>query len=288
MGQIDSEGSFRGKLLEGSLAFTKNGYPQFIGKFSALEKFIDVPSDMQHFGLSEPVWVDWSAYNEQITGYFVLFNSTEAFTEKTALLNYGQVQAALGWDGLSFDALNDGSFIDKPVLFRIESRTYNDKTSLQITWLDAVDAPPTRSLKPLDANDVKAANSKLQIKKKAAPAKAPSAALPARAATIQKAPPGRPPTEFDLPDATPVAKKAPPTTKKAAKADGPPLETTRDDAWEYIQSVKGTTSDDDLADAWSAAVNEVVPDSDDDDKITGLQWAKIRDIVVRDNSLVTA
>lgn len=316
MNTLDSKGTYRFQVLDAAVVTTKKGFPQWVATLAAVEKYVEDAADIEHFQKQnllmdgQPGWVDWSAFKESITGYFVMFNSAEAFiTEgpgKTTLMNYEQMQIALGWDGTEFESLADGSQVNKIILGRVDENEYQGKTSLQVNWLDAADASPTRILKNLDAASLKGLTAKLKInatKKPVAPAKpATPVAKPAVAPASKPAPAAKlpaaqtPAASAAAPATTPVpALKSPskPGPKEVTEYNdpgpGPALPTTCDQmgAWETVQACKGTNEDSVIQEAWIAACAEVGGDKDEA-QFTPSDWAKIRDVVIRDCALSVA
>lgn len=280
MPRIDTVGTYRGRITNHGLSTTKKGYPNFGFAVTATLKYVDDPEGMAHFGIEEPGWVSWEDYQEELSDYLVLFNDAEEFTPDTALMNYEQVQKATGWDGTSFDTLNNGSLCGKEILFRVEEDTYNDKTRLRVNWIDAPDASPTRELRRLDAKDVSALNSKLKGIKKATPAVAKPGAKPAAK-----------PVKTEDPAPQKAAKKATPPKKAPPVVDPEetdtstlPTEVSQADGWEYVCLHKGGNTDSDIEEAWIAACSEVGEDKDEAD-FTETDWAAVRDIVIRDLAL---
>lgn len=312
MSQIDSVGTYTGEIVEAGVTVTKkSNYPQLVLRLKADRKFIDTPADMKHFGIEAPAYVDWSSFLEDTVAYLVLFKDTENFSKETALLNYEQVQIATGWDGQSFETLADGSLIGKKILFRVEENTYEDNTRLQVSWIDTYESSPQRQLKSLDAAAIKALP-KINIGKAAkpvAPAKpvaakpagatkpsptsaagvakpttpAPAATAPVAAAPVTTPAPAAVATA--TPPKTPKAPKAktppPPAAEKSQAAAGAPAECTQVEGWEYVCAHKGDNDDTTVQDAWIAACAEVF-EGRDDETGTPAEWAKIRDIVLKD------
>ena len=170
MGPIDRVGTFRGVPAEWTVSQTKKEYPQFVVRIVATEKWIESAEEMEAFGLTEAGWIPWSEYEQDITAYLVLFNNSGP------IFNYEQVQVALGWDGASFSGLTEMDHLKTTVLFRVEENTWNDKTSLQVAWIDKQDAPIERTLRALDPEKLKDMDSRfagLMTAKKAAPASKP-------------------------------------------------------------------------------------------------------------------
>ena len=279
--RIDGVGAYRGEIIEAGLGTTKkSGFPQWVVRFRATEKFIEDPSDLKHFEMDEPGWVDWSEYGDELTGFFVLFNSTEEFSEDTSLLNYEQIQLAVGCDGTEFDSLNNGKYVGKKVLFRVDLNEYDGKESFQINWIDAEDASPVRELKKLNPEDVKALTAKLKFQKKQKPSVAkPSAAKPTTKKSEAKAP-----TESAPPSKAKVSTTEKPADKTPDETSSLPTECSQEKAWAFVCKQKGGNTDKDIEEAWIAAANEVGEDKDEDD-FTEADWAKVRDIVIRDLAL---
>jgi hypothetical protein len=313
--KIDSVGVFIGEIVESGVSTTqKSGYPQWVARLKAVKKYIDIAEEITHFGLEGPGYVDWSSFNEDIVCYLVLFNNEKA------LLNYEQVQLATGWDGAEFEGLSDPKLIGKQILFRTGENTYNDKTDIQVDWVDAADAPPQRQLKTLAPDDLKALSNKFlgAIKKVAAPAKpaAPTKpgkqivalqkagliASPTSAAGVAKvttpaavttapvaaAPVTTPAPVAAAPASPPKAPKAkaaktsPPVAEKApAAVVSAPAETNQMDAWAYVIANKGENDDGVVEEAWIDACKEVGGEREEE-TFTGNEWAKIRDIVLKD------
>lgn len=320
--QLDSTGAFIFKIVESGLGLTKaNQYPQWVTRLLAVRKYVTDPADITHFqaqGLlvdGQPGWVDWSGFNEDIVAYLVLFKDKDNYDASTALMNYDQLQAATGWAGTSFDALSDNSMIGKEILGRVELNTYNDKTSPQVQWIDSVTASPERQLKTLDIAEVKKLSAKLGAIKKNAPSKPAVAAAP-KPAAVTKPGRGTPPTAatpstaqpvaqpeasaapvLSTPaPATPIAPKSSPPPKKTKAATPPPppvndaatgllKETTQNDAWNYINAIKGDNDDATVQDAWLSSCAEACPGVDDDTKFKPSDWARVRDLVIKDLDL---
>lgn len=131
--KIDREGTFVGYPIQSGVSETRaNKFPQFVAKLEATqewdgEKFIDL-IDAAGVELTE---------EREITGYFVLFDKDAKPT-----LNAKQIKLAFSdWDG-GIKELNDGDYSEVPVQFRVEEHEYKEKKSMQVTWIDHVDAVP--------------------------------------------------------------------------------------------------------------------------------------------------
>lgn len=306
--KIDTVGVFIGTIVESGFGLTKKNFPQGIWRLKADQKYIEVPSEIEHYTTQgalkgEPGYVDYTAFDEDALAYLCLFNSADTFVtegaDKTSLLNYEQVKIATGWEGTEFDSFGNGFFVGKKVLFRVDEDTYDGKTSLKVNWVDAADAPPQRQLKSLDASAIKLLNSKLVITKtapKPAPAKPAAAKAPAPSAAPKPQP--TPSTVSANPASPTLAASAgsaaassviPPKSKKPKLGtlvetpldSGPPKECTQMEAWEYVLKNKAGNDDAVVQDAWISATGEVAPDKDEA-AITPAEWAKVRDTVLKD------
>ena len=146
MSQINREGTFRGYAVEKGVAESTNKFPQFVARFQGVE-FYDEETEQ---------WVDWSEYAEnEIIGYFILFSS-----DGKATVTAAQVQKAFSWSGESFSELDEADYSETLVQFRTEYRTYQENTTLQVTWVDAADAEPGRKLRKLENGEIKKLDAK--------------------------------------------------------------------------------------------------------------------------------
>lgn len=290
--EIDRIGVFRGKPVETGVGQTRNGFPQFVARLAATQKYVEDAEEMTAFGLTEAGWVDWSSYEQEMVGYFVLIGGAG-----TPLLNFEQVQKALGWDGGSFAALATGDYSAKEVLFRVEENEYNGVTSLKVSWIDEPNAPINPGLRALDAAGLTNLDAKfgsvLMASKKSAPAaapakaaaKPPTAGKPAPGKAVASAAPAKgPPAK---PAATPPAASSP--AKSASPSKGPPKTAApaaeaapfdealdQNTAWAQVEAKRGKATDDQLAEAWLDASAAMAPGKDED-SMTAEEWGKIRD-----------
>lgn len=187
--------------------------------------------------------------------------------------------------------------------------------SLEISWIDNKDAPPQRQLKSVEADQVKALNAMLKgmgtkIAKPAASAPSkPAVTKPTVVAPAVKPPPAPTPTvtvgsaagpssptvPAESAPSAPAAESPKPPSKKKAKAVEPapaptsvatetpaaPAETNQTDAWAFVCANKGANEDQVVEEAWIDACAEVGSDKEETD-FTGTDWAKVRDIVLKD------
>ena len=277
--KIEHVGTYRGVCLDHAVSETKNGYPQFVGKFRVTERY-DENGDL---GGEPGSWVDWSSYELEIDAYLVLFTVENG--QVKPCLNYDQCQTAFGWDGKTFHSLNDLDLTDHVFQFRVEDNEYNNVHRAQVRWVDSAEATPGRSIKKLDATALTGLETRfaghLGKKATATPVSAP-------------APVGKPtaPTKAAVkpaavkPAAVKPAASAPPAVKKVKKAakvsGGLPEECTKDEAWKTIHDLKTSeVTDDAVVKAWTSAA-EAVMDREQvgDDELTPAMWAEIRNTVL--------
>ncbi len=272
MSLIDRAATFRGRITDHGVGKTKNEFPQWVAQLVALEIYDE----------EEKVWVDWSSYDvNEIMAYLVLFGS------KGETLTCQQVKKVTGWDGLSFVGLEALDLSETKIQFRVEENTYDEKTSLQVSWIDEYDAEPGRTVRKLDATEMKSldaqyANMLKSSGKTAAPTKAKSKVTKASVKSTQ--PKG------------PVIKKGakdslgPPTTgatptktaplPPAANSSLPTGKCTKDEAWGTVYDMKAkNVTDEQIATIWTDAIKEVAPGVDQE-KFTNEQWFTVRQIVL--------
>lgn len=235
MSLINQTGTFRGKVTDRAVSLTTNNYLQFVVKLYA-EEIYDV---------DEGVWVDWSVYDEnEITAYLVLFDGKDNKT-----LNCQQVEKVFGWDGADLTELDQIDVDDIKIQFRVNERTYEGKTRLQVEWIDVYGAEPGRTIKKLNPDELK----KLQARFK-------NVLTPKKAA---KAP------------TKPAKPKVP-----VVKPDLPVAKTSKADAWVACVDLKGEdVSDEQLAKTWLSTIEKIAGQKDDS-VITSEEWAMIQETVL--------
>ena len=267
MSQIGTEATFRGNIVEHAVGKSKSLLPQFVTKLVATEAWDDEAQD----------WVDWTPYDEnEITGYFILYSK-----KNEATLNATQVMLATGWDGQSFAVLDGCDLSDVVVQFRVENHTYNDKTSLQVTWIDAFDATPGTAIKKLDANDImaldaqyakfkpKAAKVVAKPNKAVAPAKPKPAASGVVTKTAKKIAAEKAEKEAEKAPAMPTA-----PVQGAVEEEAGSLTITQEEAWtQTINTLRDQGVDDGkISEVWLAQCDLVGPDQK---AFTGEQWYQV-------------
>lgn len=283
--EIDREGAWRGHFVESGVGTTKNGFPQFVGRLVADQRFVDSADEMKTFNLTEPGWVDWSGYEQDILAKLVLFGKDKTTGEPKEIFHTESLRNAFGWDGASFASLATTNWSDKPVTFWTNWNEYEGKTSLQVSGIDVGDASPNRSMRTLDADGLKDLDSRFGSLLKAskpivvsAPAKGAVAGKP----VVAPKPPTKPvvpaaasPTPTVAAPVSPTQppknapskappKTAPPKTPAAdLLGDGEPTGMTYGAAWEYVLANKGDATDDACAEKWIDASNAVAPGKDE-------------------------
>lgn len=267
MQKIDSVGTFTGTITEATLGETKNGFPQAILKIAAEQKFIDDSAGMKHFGITDPAYVDWSEFNEEALAYLVLFKSTEKFDASTKLLNYDQLVIATGWNGTDFD--NFEEFVGKKILFRMKENDYNGKVTIQVAWIDKVDADPGGSLRPLDAEKVKGLNARLKMgmggTAVSKPVRATGKPVPAVTPTATTSNAAVTP---DVPEGAPPARRG-----RKPKAEN---KLTQAAAWAAVESgAEAKSVTDKAAEAWLAACEKVGGERGEED-FTEEDWFAVK------------
>lgn len=285
---IDRVGVYRGRCVEHAVNTTKNGFPQFVGRFEAAELF----------NAETGTWEPWAQYEMDMTAYLVLH------TDKGPMLNAEQVRQAFGWDGGSLAELCELEIKNVMCQFRVEEDDYSGSIKLKITWIDNVDANPQRGIKRLDATALKDLDAKFGLGKKVAPAKAPvrpptKAAAPAKPAvdpTTASAAPAAPaeaapaaaPSTAGKPPAPPKGKK-PAAPAAPAAAPAAPEVMTKEEAWASVSTLKRDDVDDSqMLAAWMGSCCRIqginTADGDletsfndvDEDKMTPEQWFRVR------------
>jgi len=282
MAKIDRAGWYRGEILESHVGLSSGSFPQAVLKLSAEEKFVDNQVEKEHFKLETDGWVDWSSFEETIIGYLILFKDTDNFSPETQLFHYDQLKIAAGWSGLDFDELEN--LAGKKILFRVDEEEYKGKPKLKVNWIDHIDAEPSQQLKSLDSDAIKVLNGKLRFAKTTKAVSAKTNPTPAAPTTSTPVAITKKPFAGKSGAQEKIAKvQAEMAAKRKVIADKDTDGYTKDDAWNDIQEKKGETDDSEINDAWIAACNEISGDGNKpEEEYTPTEWAKIRDVVIRD------
>lgn len=270
MALIDRESTFRGKVVDHGISATKNEWPQFVCKLLATEIWDE----------EDQVWVslaDVELDANEITAYIVLIG------KDGETLSFDQVKKVFKWDGASFQVLNGGDYSEVGIQFRVEENTYEEKTRLQVTWIDEYDAIPGRSVRKLDASELKQLDAKFaaQLKaggKKTAPAKPKTAASGKDHGTVTAK--GSKPTSPKGP-----VKKTTTAPKMPSIPEAPVGSCTKDEAWTEVVDMKDKKiADDVFSKCWVNAVNEVRGDRKVED-LTNEDWFQVKEKVLKETAV---
>lgn len=280
MGQLEHSGTYVGEIVEAVVSTSKSGYPQLVARFAIEKGYIDDATRMEFFKLAEPGYVDWSSYSDEHLAYFILFNSATDFSEATKMFNYDDLVKTTGWDGADWDSLAS-SALGKKVLIRVQEETYNDKVSFKVKSIDLPDADPIRGLKAIDTKTLP----KIKLaaaKKPAVAAKAPASKPPVASSPAAATPPATKPVPAASPSKGPP--KKPIADAQQVTTSGLPAEVTQLEAWEYLEAHKGANALKDIEEAW-ISMSQEVGGTREEAALTGADWAKIRDLVIKDMAL---
>jgi cell division septation protein DedD len=260
MGLIAQEGYYKGKVIDGGLGESTGGFPQILFSLVA-EEIYDLESEQ---------YVPADPEANQINYYGVLYDSKDKETR-----NSKQLKKVTKWDGASFVELANMNFADLPIQFRVEPHTYQENTTLQVTWIDEPGASPIRGVNKLDAEGVKALHTKyagILAQTKAAP-KPVSAPVKPVSSTPSTKPTEKP--EQPKKRGRPSSKPTPPK-KSVGKC-------TADEAWAACVSLKkDEITEDKLSEIWTQAIVDTTGSIDTpDEDITPEQWYQIKEDVLR-------
>jgi hypothetical protein len=278
MSVIDRTGTWRGIIQSSAYSETKKGFPQAVLQLLATERYVEDKGELDTFKLTEPGWVPWD-YQDEITAYLVLFN------DSGPLKNFEMIQVATGWNGADFTEL--ATLVGKTIMFRTQENSWEGKVSIQVNWVDSVEASPTRQLKQADAPTIAAANSKWLAGRKAPPKPTVAVAKPSVSASpASPAAAAAPATPAATATASPPSAPAKnPPGRKPKKDQTPalpaPTGCTLAEAWEAVssESARGKVELTEVEDMWITHLNVIAKDVPDD-KVTPEQYAATRDAVL--------
>jgi hypothetical protein len=282
---IDRPGTFRGKLTEWGVSETKNGFPQFIGRLSALE-YYDETGGID----SEVGWKPWAEFDQEIPVWMTLYSKKDA--AKTPQNPDGwyeiaavkQLKFTLGWDGRGFDSLIAGNYSETIVLFRVEWDEYKGMKSLKVKWIDRADASPTKTLPKYEGAKLAGLTAKFTaagVFDTTNPTPAPvkiSAGKPIFPPKGHPATTARPTiTEAQNTSALPSAPAASPPALVAIPQAVCPSE-TKESVWAAVNGPMKDVTDEKLAEIWIAEVSKI---NADDSKLTAEEWATVKEAVMK-------
>jgi hypothetical protein len=274
MNAIDRPGTYRGKLSEWGVSETKNGYPQFVFKATALE----------YYDTETGAYVSWAEYEQEIDAYLCLFTKDKN-GQWAELLGAKQVKKALGWSGLDFESLANGRYGETLVLFRVEEHEYNGVLSLQVSWLDAADANPVKTMPKYDTAKLKDLTAKMGGALSATAASVAPAKPAGKPATPPKGKKPLPKSDVAPKPGAPLTATPPPASPapaapapSAAPAATPVLEMTKDSAWAAVNDMKAATvTDEKLAEVWVAEATKI---GKAEEQFTPVDWWNLKEAVL--------
>ena len=288
MGLIERDETFRGRIVDHGVSKTTNRFPQLVLSLLAMEIY---DTEVQE-------WVDWSSYGlDEITAYLCLFGG------KGETLTCKQVKEITGWDGNSFATLAAMDLSEVQIQFRTAYSTFEEKTRLGVEWVDVYDAVPGRSVKKLDAAELKSldaeyANMLKQSGKTKAPVKAGKVTKKGVSPTQAKGPVTKKKESAKItnPIEAPVEEVTQAPTLKGPPSGSPSVakeaenavsgSCTKDEAWYPALDLKKTNmSDEVFSNFWLGAINEVAPGIEQEN-ITNEQWYGVRTIMLEKVSAV--
>jgi len=262
MSLINQSGYYHGVIIDGGLGQSTGGFPQEVLELRADQVY---DPEGQEYLPADPE-------NNEIRAYLVLIDSKDRET-----LNCKQLKKVIDWDGASLVALSEMDLAETPIAFRVEERTYNENTSLQVTWVDDLEASPTRTVQKLAKEDVVALQQRYAsvLASTKAPAKPVSAKTPAK-------------SEASKPKATPKASKpkakpkVAPKPPKAPASRKPAGKCTANEAYnECFKLKRDDVTEDQLNDIWLNTIG-----NRDEAKMSGEEWFAVKEVVLREVSKV--
>lgn len=250
MALIDRAGTFRGDIVDRAVTQSSGGFPQLELQLKAAEFYDE----------DEQQWVDWSTVDEKdITAWLILFDGKDKQT-----FHVKQIEKIFAWDGVSFVELNEINIEDVKIQFRVAKNIYEGNENYKVEWIDEYDATPGRTVRKLDADELKTLQAKYKSHLKG---KAPASASKAAPKAAPKAPP-----------------KAPPRTSAAPSSNVPVGKCTKAEAWDACTDkdlwAKDVT-DETVSQSWQAALAEITPNKTDA-KVTPEEWFLIKERVFQD------
>ena len=241
---VDREGTFRGHLLRWQMKQTKNGFPQFVPDIAAEEWYNPETEEFE----------SWAKYEQEIRGYLVLFGANKDGSPLETF-HVQNLKDALGWDGLSFESLENGEWSDKVVLFRTQVSDFTGK--IQIQSIDHADAPPVTELKRMDSAALADMTAKYSEMFKANTSSPKPAAAPKKTRATKASPPPAVPT-------------APPSP-------APGSVTTKEAAWTAVCDAPGDMTPEDRAALWAVERDKI---GSDESKFSPTNWEMLARVVV--------
>jgi hypothetical protein len=231
MSNISQSGSYRGVVIDRGLGKSSGGHLQLVLSLQATEKWND----------EAEVWEPFQYEDSEAQAYLNLVTSKE----KANPVNPRQIMRAFGWDGVSFDPLNDmDSGLATQIQWRMGFETYNDREQCKVQSIGTYDGTPGRKVEKLTPAEVRDINTRYAAilrelgggpKPKTAAPKAPPKEKPAHpdqaraAEEVAKAPAGgsvRAPDTDPTPAPSPIPGGDAPTESGSTGSQEPPTNPT--------------------------------------------------------------
>lgn len=218
----------------------------------------------------------------ELRAYLVLYGKNHK-----PIRNCEQIKKVFGWDGASFQILNELDIKETRFLFRVKENVWEGNTNYKVDWIDVDTASPTGQISSLDTKELQNLDKKFGLMK--AGKKGETKAKPKGAPAVPKA-------STKKTDAKGTSKKEKQTATEAVATTGPPAsapapkvetktgKTTRDDAWNYIEEEipEAALSVEDRAVAWTKAI-EKIHGGPDDDTLSDEEWFLVQELILSEN-----
>ena len=250
---LDRDGVYRGHVLEWAVSKSSGSFPQLVMRLAAEERF------NAETGGYEP----WNQYEMEIRAYLVLYAANDDGSPKE-MFHVQDLKDALGWDGLSFESLENGEWGDKIVMFRTNVSDYNGK--IQVQSVGHADAPPITELKRVDTSVLADMTAKYSGMFKANTSAPKPAAAPKKTRATKATPP---------PAAASAAPMAPPPPAPTNTTPG--SVTTKEAAWTAVCDAPGDMTPEDRAALWAVERDKI---GSDESKFTATNWEMLARVVV--------
>lgn len=264
---IGKTGYYKGIITDGALGESSGGFPQLVLALTAEQVFYEETEE----------WIAADPEANEITGYIILIDSKDRVTR-----GMEQAKQILEWDGASLLDLMEMEMAGVPIQFRVEENTWDNKTTLKVTWIDPIGASPTRSLRKIDAAGAKALQSKYAaiLSKSKSPAAPATAASKKRTTTEVTTTKKKTTTKAKSKDKAATAARPQMPGRPQQQAE-PPMEDavlgecTTDEAWEACVTMRDPKVDDGkLSEIWLKHVAEI--SGGDESTMTDQQWYQVR------------
>ena len=276
MSLIDRAATFRGNIVDHAVSVSRNEFPQFVCSLVAKEIYDE----------EEQIWVDWTDVDQnEITAYVILYGS------KGETLSFNQIKKVLGWDGASFQVLNDGDYSEVGIQFRVVEDTYDNKPQIKVEWVDEYNAEPGRAVRKLDPDELKQLDAKYaQLLKASGKKVAPVKASGTNAGTVKakdikstspKGPVTKKPKNSPKNPSEETTSTLPPTVPNAL----PGGHCTKQEAWDEIVELRDKkVTDEQLAKSWVNAIKEVGGDKQPEE-FTDEEYFQVKEKVMSETAV---